>query len=81
MHFPFFQHVILRDEFNNICPQDGAQLSVRLSGCSLRDVDASLSPDRNGGYSISFIPHTSGEVRFTVLVHGEVLVDKPIIVR
>jgi hypothetical protein len=80
VHFPFSMNVLLRDEFSNVCPQDVHQLGVRLNGCSLVDSDACVLPDRNGGYSITFLARASGDVRLTVLVHGEVLVDKAITV-
>jgi len=81
VHFPFFLHVMLRDEWGNVCPQDASQLSVRLSGCSLKDTDAKISTDRAGGYTVTFLPRASGEVRFTVLVRGEVLADRAVTVR
>lgn len=32
IHFPFFLHVLLRDEYGNVCPPDEDQVSVRLTG-------------------------------------------------
>jgi len=81
IHFPFFLHVLLRDEFGNVCLPDESQISVRLSGCSLKDSDAKLSPERNGGFTISLLPKVSGEIRYTVLVNGEILADKTVQVR
>ena len=65
-HFGFIISGILRDEFGNLAPSDSGPVSVKLEGCALSPQDVSVFPERNGTFSVIFVPKRSGDASFKV---------------
>ena len=75
-HFGFIISGILRDEFGNLAPSDAGPtethngsnvgVSVELEGCALSPQDVSVFPERNGTFSVIFVPKRSGDASFKV---------------
>lgn len=80
IHFPYIAHGLLRDQFGNVSPSDGA-ISIKLNGCSLQDSDAKIFCESGATFAVIFVPRRHGEVTYQVMVNGELLSERNLSVR